>query len=51
MQKLEKQLSREIVARKFTDVGEIIDVHLVTHSMRKTHGRAMWDTGVLLEVI
>ena len=49
--KLQKPLSRETVARKFAEVGEIIGVHLGTHSMRKTRGYAMWDAGVPLEVI
>ena len=49
--KLQKPLSRETVARKFAEVGEIIGVHLGTHSMRKTRGWAMWDAGVSLEVI
>ena len=49
--KLLKPLSRETVARKFAEVGEIIGVHLGTHSMRKTRGYAMWDAGVPLEVI
>jgi len=49
--KLQKPLSRETVARKFAEVGEIIGVHLGTHSMRKTRGWAMWDAGVPLEVI
>jgi integrase len=48
--KLQKPLSRETVARKFAEVGEIIGVHLGTHSMRKTRGWAMWDAGVSLEV-
>jgi len=49
--KLLKPLSRETVARKFAEVGEIIGVHLGTHSMRKTRGYAMWSAGVPLEVI
>ena len=49
--KLQKPLSRETVARKFAEVGEIIGVHLGTHSMRKTRGWAMWSAGVPLEVI
>ena len=49
--KLQKPLSRETVARKFAEVGEIIGVHLGTHSMRKTRGYAMWSAGVPLEVI
>jgi integrase len=49
--KLQKPLSREAVARKFAEVGNIIGVHLGTHSMRKTRGYAMWDAGVPLEVI
>ena len=46
-----KPLSRETVARKFAEVGEIIGVHLGTHSMRKTRGYAMWKASVPLEVI
>jgi len=49
--KLQKPLSRETVARKFAEVGEIVGVHLGTHSMRKTRGYAMWSAGVPLEVI
>lgn len=49
--KLQKPLSRETVARKFAEVGEIIGIHLGTHSMRKTRGYAMWSAGVPLEVI
>lgn len=49
--RLQKPLSREAVARKFAEVGDIIGVHLGTHSMRKTRGYAMWDAGVPLEVI
>ena len=48
---LNKPLSRIVVARKFAEVGEIIGVHLGTHSMRKTRGYAMWSAGVPLEVI
>lgn len=48
---LNKALSREVVARKFAEVGEIVGIHLGTHSMRKTRGFAMWDAGVPLEVI
>ena len=46
-----KPITRETVARKFAEVGEIIGVHLGTHSMRKTRGYAMWSAGVPLEVI
>lgn len=46
-----KPLSRESVARKFAEVGDIVGIHLGTHSMRKTRGYAMWDAGVSLEVI
>jgi len=49
--KLLKPLSRETVARKFAEVGQIVGVHLGTHSMRKTRGYAMWSAGVSLEVI
>jgi hypothetical protein len=48
--KLQKPLSRETVASKFAEVGEIIGVHLGAHSMRKTRGDAMWDAGVPLPV-
>ena len=44
-------IMRETVARKFAEVGEIIGVHLGTHSMRKTQGYAMWIAAVPLEVI
>lgn len=46
-----KPLARESVARKFAEVGEIVGVHLGTHSMRKTRGYAMWSAGVPIEVI
>ena len=49
--KLLKPLSREVVARKFAEVGQIVGIHLGTHSMRKTRGYAMWSAGVPLEVI
>ena len=41
-----KPITHETVARKFAEVGEIIGVHLGTHSMRKTRGYAMWSAGV-----
>ena len=46
-----KPIMRETVARKFAEVGEIIGVHLGTHSMRKTQVYAMWIAAVPLEVI
>jgi len=46
-----KTIKQRNCARKFAEVGEIIGVHLGTHSMRKTRGWAMWDAGVSLEVI
>lgn len=46
-----KPISRETVARKFKEIGEILGVHLGTHSMRKTRGAAMYHDGVPLETI
>lgn len=33
-----KPLSRQAVGKAFSDVGEIVGIHLSTHSMRKTRG-------------
>ena len=46
-----KPISRETVARKFKEIGEILGVNLGTHSMRKTRGAAMYADGVPVEVI
>jgi len=43
--------SRESVARKFKEVGDILGVRLGTHSMRKSRGYAMYADGVPLEMI
>jgi len=48
---LNKPIARGSVARKFAEVGDIVGVHLGTHSMRKTRGYAMWKASVPLEVI
>ncbi len=46
-----KPVSRVSVARVFKEVGEIIDVPLGTHSMRKSRGWAMHSEGVPIEKI
>lgn len=46
-----KPISRETVARKFKEIGEIVDVALGTHSMRKSRGWAMYSDGVSIEKI
>ena len=46
-----KPLSRHIVARRFKDIGDIIGVHLSTHSMRKTRGYMMHKAGESIEQI
>ena len=46
-----KPVSRETVARKFKEIGEIVGVQLGTHSMRKSRGWAMWSDGVPVEKI
>jgi len=46
-----KAISRVNVGRAFKEVGEIVDVHLGTHSMRKSRGWAMFSDGVPLELI
>ena len=46
-----KPISRETVARKFKEIGEIIGVDLGTHSMRKSRGAAMYADGVPIETV
>ena len=46
-----KPVSRTSVSRAFQEVGEIVDVKLGTHSMRKTRGWAMYSDGVPIEMI
>jgi integrase len=46
-----KPISRETVARKFKEIGEMLGVHLGTHSMRKSRGAAMYHDGVPIETI
>lgn len=46
-----KPVSRISVARKFKEVGEVMDVQLGTHSMRKSRGWAMYSDGVPIEMI
>ncbi|WP_026179661.1 tyrosine-type recombinase/integrase [Hahella ganghwensis] len=46
-----KPISRETVARKFKEIGEIVGVQLGTHSMRKSRGWAMYSDGVPIEKI
>ncbi|MEH6652339.1 MAG: tyrosine-type recombinase/integrase [Motiliproteus sp.] len=46
-----KPIDRSTVARKFKEIGDIINVPLGTHSMRKTRGYAMWSDKVPIEFI
>lgn len=46
-----KPVSRQMVARKFKEVGETLNIALSTHSMRKTRGRAMYQDGKPIEMI
>ena len=46
-----KPVSRQMVARKFKEVGETMNMSISTHSMRKTRGFAMWNDGVPVEMI
>ena len=46
-----KPISRETVARKFKEIGEMLGIHLGTHSMRKSRGAAMYHDGVPIETI
>lgn len=48
---LGKPLDRSTVARKFKEVGEILNIKLGTHSMRKTRGYALHKQGVTIEQI
>ena len=46
-----KAVSRQMVARKFKEVGETMSIALSTHSMRKSRGFAMWNDNVSIEMI
>ena len=46
-----KPLSRQYITRHFQAVSEETGLHLGTHSMRKTRGRAMYESGVPIEQI
>ena len=46
-----KPISRQVITKYFQEVGEEIGIHLGTHSMRKTRGRAMYEAGVPIEQI
>ncbi|HEN3607560.1 TPA: tyrosine-type recombinase/integrase [Yersinia enterocolitica] len=46
-----KPISRENVSRKFKEIGEIIGIALGTHSMRKTRGWVMYNSGINIETI
>ncbi len=48
---LVKPVSRVSVARAFKDVGERVEIHLGTHSMRKTRGYIMHNDGISIEKI
>ena len=47
----EKAVGRVTVAKAFKEVGDIIDIKLGSHSMRKSRGWAMYSAGVKLELI
>ena len=47
----QQPISRETVARKFKEIGEMLGIHLGTHSMRKSRGAAMYHDGVPIETI
>ncbi len=46
-----KPLDRTAVARKFKEIGDIVNISLSTHSMRKTRGYMMFEGGVSIEQI
>lgn len=46
-----KPLNRSSVARKFKEIGQIVDVKLGTHSMRKTRGYMLHKAGISIEQI
>ena len=46
-----KPVSRQMVARKFKEVGETLNIALSTHSMRKTRGYALYSDGKPIEMI
>jgi integrase len=46
-----KPVSRQMVARKFKEVGEMLNIALSTHSMRKTKGFSMFNDGKPIEMI
>lgn len=48
---LSKPVSRETVARKFKEIGEILGIDLGTHSMRKTRGAVMYAEGIPIETV
>jgi len=46
-----KPISRISVSRVFKDAGDILNLTINTHSMRKSRGKAMFDDGVPIEKI
>jgi len=46
-----KPISRVSVARAFKDVGDSLGLNIGTHSMRKSRGKAMFDSGMPIEKI
>lgn len=46
-----KPITRQSVSRAFADVGHTLGLKLNTHSMRKSRGKAMYDSGVPVEKI
>lgn len=46
-----KPITRQSVSRAFQDVGKSLDLRIGTHSMRKSRGKAMYDSGIPVEKI
>jgi len=46
-----KPISRISVSRVFKDAGDMLNLTINTHSMRKSRGKAMFDDGVPIEKI
>ena len=46
-----KPVSRQFVGKAFQEIGQILDISLNTHSMRKTRGYHLYKSGVQIETI
>lgn len=46
-----KPLTRSPVSKVFNEVGKMLSLNIGTHSMRKSRGMALYESGVPLEVI